>query len=277
MQRIKKSGLPGEVIMRHDVHFVDLITSKAAGPTIRMIPLNKIVPNPYQARSELGNIDELVASIKEKGVLEPILVRPKSGKYEIIAGERRFGASKNAGMNEIPCIEMNVKDNEAMELSLIENLQRKDLDVFEEADGLKALTEIYGYNHSEIAEKIGKARSTITEIINIGNIPQDIRNLCKKYKIKSRSTLIEVSKQKQKENMERLIKAIGERNLKREDTRELSKRIKGKETESIKRFVYNYRPKERKTWKLKIEFRKQIVEKKEIIEVLEEVIRKLKE
>jgi len=277
VQRIKKSGLPGEVIMRHDVHFVDLITSKAAGPTIRMIPLNKIVPNPNQARSELGNIDELVASIKEKGVLEPILVRPKSGKYEIIAGERRFVASKNAGMNEIPCIEMNVKDNEAMELSLIENLQRKDLDVFEEADGLKALTEIYGYNHSEIAEKIGKARSTITEIINIGNIPQDIRNLCKKYKITSRSTLIEVSKQKQKENMERLIKAIGERNLKREDTRELSKRIKGKETESIKRFVYNYRPKERKTWKLKIEFRKQIVEKKEIIEVLEEVIRKLKE
>lgn len=277
MQKIKKSGLPGEVKMRHDVHFVDMITSRAAGPTIRMIPLNKIEPNPHQARTELGNINELMASIKEKGVLEPILVRPKGNKYEIIAGERRYIASKRIGMKEISCIEMDVTDNEAMELSLIENLQRKDLDVFEEADGLKSLAEIYGYNHAEIAEKIGKARSTITEIINVGNIPREIRELCDKYEIKSRTTLIEVSKQKNKEHMLKLIKAIGERDLKREDTRELSKRIKGRETEGIKRFVYNYGPKKDKTWKLRIVFKKQSVEKEEIIKILEEIIKKLKE
>lgn len=276
MQKTKKSGLPSDIRMRHDVHFVDLITSRAAGPAIRMIPVTKIVPNPQQARSELGNIKELMSSIKEKGVLEPILVRPKKGKYEIIAGERRYEASKRTGMKEIPCIEMNVTDNEAMEISLIENIQRKDLDVFEEADGLKTLNEIYGYNHSEIAEKIGKARSTITEVINIGSIPLDVRQLCKKYRITSRTTLIEVSKQKNKDNMIKLVKAIGERELKREDTRELSKKIKGLDREKIKRYVYNYRPKDNKIWRLRIEFRKQEVEKNEIIRILEEVIKKLK-
>ena len=139
--------------MRHDV---EIISERTAGPSIRMISINKIKPNPHQARNELGNINELVASIKEKGVLEPILVRPKDGKYEIIAGERRYMAAKAAKLREMPCIEMNIEDNEAMEISLIENLQRKDLDVFEEADGLSALSEMYGYNHNQIAEKIEK-------------------------------------------------------------------------------------------------------------------------
>ena len=171
MQRTKKSGLPGAVEMRHDGHFVELITSRSAGPQVRMLPISRIDPNPLQARSQIGNIDELKASIKEKGVLEPILVRPKGGRYEIIAGERRYRASKSIGLRELPCIEMNVQDNEAMEISLIENLQRKDLDVFEEADGLRTLAEVYDYNHAQIAEKLGKARSTVTEIINLSKIP----------------------------------------------------------------------------------------------------------
>lgn len=156
MQKSKKTGLPESVKMRHDTHFVDLITSRPTGPRVRMIPIDMIDPNPRQARSELGNIDELMLSIKEKGILEPILVRPKAGRYEIIAGERRHVASRNAGLKEIPCIEMRVEDNEAMEIALIENLQRKDLDVFEESDGLMALANVYGYNHGEIAKKSEK-------------------------------------------------------------------------------------------------------------------------
>ena len=155
MQRTRKSGLPHYVGMRHDDHFVDLISSRSVGPRIRMIPLTEIDPNPHQARSELGNMKELMASIKKKGVLEPILVRPKEGRYEIIAGERRYVASQRIGLGEIPCIEMNVEDNEAMELALIENLQRRDLDVFEESDVLRSLIEIYGYKHDQIAEIIG--------------------------------------------------------------------------------------------------------------------------
>lgn len=260
--------------MRHDNHFVELISSRPSGPTLRMIPINKIDPNPRQARSELGNIKELMASIKSKGILEPILVKPKAGRYEIIAGERRFIASKNIGLKEIPCIEMNVEDNEAMELTLIENLQRKDLDVFEESDGLRSLAENYGYSHNEISKTIGKARSTITEIINISKIPKELRKYCKENNILSRSILIEIAKQKSKEDMYKLLSEIKERELRREDTRELSKKLKGK-VKRLKHFVYNYST-EADFFRLRIEFKKNNVTKDEIIGILEDIIIKLK-
>lgn len=275
MQRTRKSGLPHYVGMRHDDHFVDLISSRSVGPRIRMIPLTEIDPNPHQARSELGNMKELMASIKKKGVLEPILVRPKEGRYEIIAGERRYVASQRIGLGEIPCIEMNVEDNEAMELALIENLQRRDLDVFEESDGLRSLIEIYGYKHDQIAEIIGKARSTITEIISVGKIPNDIRKICKQFGITSRSTLVEIAKQKDKDKMFKLLTEIKERELRREDTRELSKQIKGK-TKGLGHFVYNYKPSSEEYYKLRIEFKRKSVSKDEIIKVLEEIIKRLK-
>ncbi len=276
MQRAKKSGLPGSINMRHDGHFVEIISERTEGPSIRMIEITNIMPNPHQARNELGNIKELVASIKEKGVLEPILIRPKNGKYEIIAGERRYMAAKTAGLKNMPCIEMNIEDNEAMEISLIENLQRKDLNVFEEADGLNSLADIYGYNHSQIAEKIGKARSTITEIINISKIPVDIRDLCLKNSIQSRTTIIEISKQQNKKNMLELINAISERDLKREDTRILSKQLKGKKESKIRHYVYNFVPTIDQNCKIRIEFKKQKVNKSEIINILKEAIEKLK-
>ena len=275
MQKSKRTGLPDSVKMRHDNHFVELITSRPTGPRVRMISIDSIDPNPRQARSELGNMDELMLSIKEKGVLEPILVRPKAGRYEIIAGERRFVASKRAGLKEMPCIEMRVEDNEAMEIALVENLQRKDLDVFEEADGLKALANVYGYNHGEIEKKIGKARSTITEIINICKIPKEIRDYCIKNNIVSRSTLIEIAKQKNVENMKRLVSMIKSRELSREDTRDLSKDLKGIQRKQ-KFFIYNFKPKEKDTYKLRIEFKQENVSKEEIIEILKEIIKKLK-
>lgn len=275
MQKSRKTGLPDSLKMRHDTHFVELITSRPTGPRVRMISVDMIDPNPRQARSELGNIDELMYSIKEKGILEPILVRPKAGRYEIIAGERRYVASRKAGLTEMPCIEMRVEDNEAMEIALIENLQRKDLDVFEEADGLKALADVYGYNHVEIANKIGKARSTITEIINISKIPKEIRKYCVQNHIVSRSTLIEIAKQKNIDNMKRLVSMIKSRELTREDTRELSKDLKGI-PKKHKYFVYSFKPKEKDSYKLKIEFKQESVSKEEIIEILKEVIKKLK-
>lgn len=271
----RKTGLPDDISMRHDRHFVDLIASRVTGPSIRMIPLDQIDPNPRQARCELGNIPELMASIKNKGILEPIIVRPKEGRYEIIAGERRYIASKKLNMKEIPCIEREADDNEAMELALIENMQRKDLNAFEEADGLTTLVEIYGYSHSKISEKIGKARSTITEIINVNRIPEEIRDLCKSYNISSRSTLLEIAKQKNKEDMKKLILEIRSRDLKREDTRELSKKIKGIERKK-RAFVYNYKGKSPEPYKIKIEFKNPNVKKEDIISILQEIIKKLK-
>jgi ParB family chromosome partitioning protein len=246
--------------MRHDDHFVDLISSRVSGPRIRMVPLGKIDPNPHQARSELGNIDELMASIKAKGVLEPILVRPKNDRYEIIAGERRYVACKRVGLKEIPAIEMIVKDNEAMELALI---------------GLSVLIEVYAYNHAQLAEKIGKARSTITEIVNVARIPKRLRDLCAEAGITSRSTLIEVAKQENPSDMERLIHEIRQRGLRREDTRELSKKLKGKITTS-KPFVFTYAPQASDQYHLRLEFKKHAVSREEVIKVLEEILSRLK-
>ena len=274
MQKTKKTGLPDDITMRHDNHYVDLIEEKLYGPRIRMISIDKIDPSPHQARTELGDIEELMASIKEKGILQPIIVREKDGRYEIIAGERRCVAAKNVGLKDVPCIEMNVSDNEAMEIALIENLQRKDLGVFEEADGLNALVDMYGYSHKEISEKIGKARSTITEIISISKIPKEIRNMCEEFSIKSRSTIIELAKQENEDNMYRLLTEIKKRELKREDTRDLSKMIKGKE-KKIDKYVYKYEEKD-KSFKLKIEFKQQRVTKDEIVQILEKLIKKLK-
>jgi ParB family transcriptional regulator, chromosome partitioning protein len=280
VQKIKRSGLPESMTMRHDTHFVEFISKKAAAPLVRMIGLDRIEPNPHQARSELGNMQELMSSIKAKGVLEPILVRPRGDRYEIIAGERRYMASKNVGLREIPCIEMNVSDNEAMEISLIENLQRKDLDVFEEADGLKALIDIYGYSHARISEKIGKARSTITEVINICKIPLAVRKLCQDYQMdKNRSLLIEVSKLKNEPEMRQLIETINERGLKREDTRDLTKVLKDtprEEGKKLRHYIFHYSPKENRAYKIRIEFKKETVSRQEIIKALEELLAKLK-
>lgn len=281
MQKTKRSGLPESIGMKHDPHFVEFISTNSAGPLVRKIKIDKIDPNPRQARMELGNIQELMDSIKNKGVLEPILVRPKGDRYEIIAGERRYVASKTIGLTEIPSIEMIVSDSEAMEISLIENLQRKDLDLFEEADGLKALIDIYDYSHAEISEKIGKARSTITEIINLARIPGTLRTLCRAGGIdKNRSLLIEISKMKTEDEMKSVIESIKNQGLKREDTRDLTKMFKekdgGKSVSKPKRYIFNYRPKEDRTYSVRIEFKKEAVNRQEIIKVLEDLIAKLR-
>jgi len=276
VQKNKRSGLPETIGMRHDDHFVDLITSRTLGPRIRMIPVEKIDPNPHQARSELGNMQELMDSIRAKGILEPILVRPLGNRFEIIAGERRFIASKNVGLKELPCIEFDVAENEAMEIALIENLQRKDLDIFEEADGLNALIELYNYNHQEISEKIGKARSTITEILSLSKIPDAVRQIIKSSGVFSRSTIIEIARQKTEDDMLTFAHEIVNRRLTREDTRDLSKLLKGK-VKKQKYYVYNFVPEGSDKFRMRLEFKKQMVSRQEIIDTLEEIIKKLRE
>ena len=117
-----------------------------------MIPLDLLVPNPDQPRRSFGDMADLVSSIKEKGVLEPVLVRPTGEKYQIIAGERRFRASVEAGLSQIPCVEIDVDDRGVLEISLIENLQRRDLNPFEEAEGLEKLCEKFQYTHEDVAK-----------------------------------------------------------------------------------------------------------------------------
>lgn len=261
--------------MKHDGHFVDLISARSLGPRIRMIPVEKIDPNPHQARCELGNIQELQDSIKSKGILEPILVRARGSRFEIIAGERRFIASKNIGLKELPCIDMDVEDNEAMEIALIENLQRKDLDIFEEADGLQALADIHQYHHQDISDKIGKARSTITEILSVAKIPDHVRKIIKESGVFSRTTVIEIAKQKSEDDMLKLAREIVDRRLTREDTRDLAKYLKGK-IKKPKYYVYNFVPEDTDKFRLRLEFKKQTISKQEIIAILQEIIEQIK-
>jgi ParB family transcriptional regulator, chromosome partitioning protein len=155
----KRIGLPVTLKMRHDAHYVEQLTSFSGAAVGRMVPIDKIRPNPEQPRKYIGDISELSESIKEKGVLEPLLVRymPREDTYHIISGERRYHAARAAGLKELPCIEKIADDAETLELALIENLQRKDLTPFEEADGLYRLAEQFAYTHEDIARKIASA------------------------------------------------------------------------------------------------------------------------
>ena len=127
--------------MRHDAHYVEELSQHRPQQIGRMIPVDKLDPNPEQPRTEFGDLTELTASIAEKGVLEPLLVKPNrlTGRWMIIAGERRWRSAQRAGLKEVPCVEMEVDAGTVAEIALIENMQRKDLTVWEEADGLLAL------------------------------------------------------------------------------------------------------------------------------------------
>ena len=176
---MSRRGLPAGLSMRHDAHYVEELTQPTTTHVGRLLPIDKLDPNPDQPRTEIGDLTELTASITEKGVLEPLLVKPTSdGRWMIIAGERRWRAATAAGLAEVPCIEMDVDDAEVAEIALIENMQRKDLTPWEEADGLRALSERFGYTHEEVARKVGKSRSTVTEALSIAALPEfDSRNL----------------------------------------------------------------------------------------------------
>lgn len=192
---MSKAGLPLGMKMRHDSHYVDQIATRSRSVG-RTIPIALIYPNPEQPRTEFGDLTELTASIREKGVLEPLLVKPDGeGKFMIIAGERRWRSSTLAGLEEVPCIEMDIDEKNIAEIALIENLQRKDLNIWEEADGLAALASKFSYTQDEIAKKISKSRSTVTELMTVAGLPDDIRTKCREAGINSKSTLLEIARQ----------------------------------------------------------------------------------
>jgi ParB family chromosome partitioning protein len=263
---VSKKGLPDNFRLRHDSHYVELLTNRGGGaPVGRMIPIDKLAPNPLQPRVEIGDLTELVLSIQEKGVLEPILVRPSDvgGRFMIISGERRYRASLEVGLTEVPCIEMDVDDRAVAEISLIENLQRKDLTAFEEADGLLALAKRFGYKHDEIAKKLGKARTSVTETISIANIPLDVRDLCRRADISSKSMLLQVARQPTDEEMREFVYKIGSTGLTRDQAREMRQ---GKPQKGSN-YSYQYDD-PAKNWSLKITFRAPEASKEELKDAL---------
>lgn len=224
-----KRGLPSGVGLKHDSHYVEELTraSRAIGKTL---PIDKIEPNPTQPRSEMGDLTELTESIKQKGVLEPILVFPNRdrGTWTIIAGERRWRAASMAGLKEIPCVELDLDEKEVAEIALIENLQRKDLTVWEEADGLAALARRFGYTHEEIAKRIGKSRTSVTESLSIANLPDNVRKRCIQLGINSKSTLLEVARQFDESQMMKFLDLYSQSSTRsRDDVRKLARESSG--------------------------------------------------
>ncbi len=144
-----------------------------------MIPIEKVHPNPNQPRThfEEGPLKELTDSIRENGVLQPLLVRTQGDSYEIIAGERRYQASKLAGLVEVPVIIKDVDDNKMLELALIENLQRSDLNPIEEARGYRQLISKSGMTQEALSKAVSKSRSSITNSLRLLDLPEQVQDL----------------------------------------------------------------------------------------------------
>ncbi len=269
----KRRGLPVESHMKHDAHFVDSL-SERFGPSVgRLVPIEEIETNPAQPRRSVGDLSELRKSIESKGVLEPILVLPLSdGRFRIIAGERRFRAALEAGLAEVPCIELDVPDNEVLEIALIENLHRRDLHPFEEAAGYASLSDKHGYTQQKIASALGKSRVSITEAVSLLEIPEDLREKCRRADIAARSVLLEIARLGDRRRMEEAIALVLSGST-RDDLRQQKRghtAVNGKRHE----FHFVYSPKDG-PFRLNIAFHKSRVAKAELIEALRGVLRQL--
>jgi ParB family chromosome partitioning protein len=157
-------------------------TTSEMSRTIQKAPIEFLRPNPRNPRKTFseGDLDELAASIRERGVIQPILVRIVplvSDAYEIIAGERRWRAAQRAGLHEIPILVLEADDRDALEIAIIENIQRTDLNALEEASGYAQLAADHGYTQSDIARIVGKSRSHITNILRLTNLPPHTKSL----------------------------------------------------------------------------------------------------
>ena len=274
--------------MRHTSHFVEELAGRGETPVGKMVPLSSVIPDPKQPRTAMGDLSELSQSIKDKGVLEPILVRPNpereaGGDEEkaraplmIISGERRFRASMQAGLSEIPVIEMDISEEEALEIALIENLQRKDLTPFEEAEGYKALSDRFDYTHENIAKAVGKSRTVVTESLALLAIPMRVREAAQALGITTKSILLEILKADSEEDMIRLLEQVSRHGLSRDDLRRQTRTDKTKSGEPRRRpFVFSFRP-EDKSYSLSLKFRQSSVSKDELINTLEGILEDLR-
>ena len=269
-----KRGLPETLRMRHDEHYVDALATSAGEPVGRLLPIELVDPNPSQPRQVMGDLSELMASVAEKGIIEPLVVRPFGGRFQIIAGERRYHAAVQVGLREVPAVIRDADDREVMEIALVENLQRKDLTPFEESEALQQLAQRCGYTHEDMARKLGKSRTAITESLSLKNMPEEVRNLCRLADITSKSTLLQIVRQSDPEKMLALVeKLAGQGATTRQDVRkETAKPASGRP----KTFVFAFKP-PTKAFDLRLSFKKSKVEKTEIIEALENIIRELRQ
>jgi ParB family chromosome partitioning protein len=271
---VSKRGLPETLRMRHDEHYVEQLASSAGQPVGRIVAIDLLDPNPNQPRQVMGDLSELIASVTEKGIIEPLVVRQRGPRYQIIAGERRYHAASQAGLQELPVVIRDVDDREMLELALVENIQRKDLTPFEEADAMQALAQRCGYTHEDLAKRLGKSRTTITEALSINGIPPDVRKVCRLAGIANRSLLLQVVRQGDAQKMLALVEKIASQGATRDQLRK-DKEAQKPKAGRPKSFVFAFRPTS-KAFNLRLSFNKKNASKDEVIAALENILHELK-
>jgi len=208
-------------------------------------------------------------------VLEPLLVRfvPREDCYYIISGERRYHASRAAGLREVPCIEKMADDAETLEIALIENIQRKDLTPFEEADGLQRLAEQFDYTHEDVAKKVGKSRTAVTETLLLRHIPEDLRKKCGDAGILAKTMLLQIAKQPTEKKMLEMVARMLQGGL----TRDEARKERAEEKEGPQRpqpFIFHYEP-DNEAFRFRLQFKKSHVSRDELIRTLREILAQL--
>ena len=204
-----------------------LIGDTKVDTNINKLSIGELIRNKYQPRKNFNqeNLDELTNSIKERGIIQPIVVRKSAdqkSKYEIIAGERRWLAAQNAGLHEVPVVITEADDLKSLEFAIVENVQRIDLNVVEEAEGYQRLIDDFSYDQNKVAQFIGKSRSHVTNCLRLLNLPSEVIDLIKNNKLSQGHAKILVGL----ENSNFLAKKIIEKNLSVRQTENLVKIFK---------------------------------------------------
>src|SRR6185503_9832122 len=260
--------------MRHDEHYVEALANSAGSPIGRLVKIEDLDPNPNQPRQVMGDLSELMASIAEKGIIEPIIVRQRGSRYQIVAGERRYQAAVQVGLRDVPIVIREVDDDEIIEIALVENLQRKDLTAFEEAEALHSLASRCGYTHEDMARRLGKSRTAITESLSLNQMPDEVKNLCRLADIHSKSLLLQIVRQGDPQKMVALIEKLSR------DGGSVTREAARKETAKPKpgrpkAYVFSYKA-PTKAFKLQLRFTKSRVDRDEVIAALQEIIKELR-
>jgi ParB family chromosome partitioning protein len=265
--------LPETLRMRHDAHYVETLAASAATPVGRVIAIDLLDPNPDQPRQAMGDLGELIASVAEKGIIEPLVVRQRGTRYQIIAGERRYHAAVQAGLHELPVVVRDVDETEMLELALVENLQRKDLTAFEEAEALQSLAQRCGYTHEDLAKRLGKSRTSITESLSLTTLPPEVRKVCRLAGIHSKSVLLQVARQGEARKMLALVeKIVSQGGATREQVRQETQKPKAGRP---KAYVFSFKP-QNKAFALSLRFNRKAASKDEVIEALEAILEELR-
>jgi ParB family chromosome partitioning protein len=214
------------------------------------LSLDELRPNPYQPRKKFDEeaLNELADSIKEHGVFQPIIVKKSIKGYEIVAGERRYRASKKLGLEKIPAIIKDFTDDEMMQISLLENLQRENLTSIEEAKAYKAIIDASNLTQDELAKKVGKSRSYITNILGLLTLPTSIQNLILDNKLSMGHARV-LSKIEDESTISELADKVLKDNL---SVRELEELTKGTDVKKKNSFVRNTSNNEYKTVEVKL-------------------------